>query len=97
MITVTVKWLVDFDGFKGARGEESVTLQTQATCRDLLDLLSKSFGSEFTERIFDSEGKELKEELCFLLNGRNIASLKGMESELKDGDRLFIVPFLGGG
>ncbi len=96
MITVTVKWLVDFSRSRGAKGDERFILPLHATFPDLLKLLSETFGEAFTEWIYEAGSKNLREDLYFLLNGKNI-ELYGIEFELKDGDRLFIMPILAGG
>lgn len=96
MIKVTVKWLVHFGS---VRGDESFILPDHSNFSDLLNLFYETFGDAFTEYIYEAGSKELRGDLNFLLNGRNIRSksLDEKELELKDGDRLLIIPFLAGG
>ncbi len=48
------------------------------------------------EEIIDDDF-ELKDRYVYLVNGRNIVFLKGLDSKLKDGDKLAIFPPVAGG
>ncbi|MHA1238981.1 MAG: ubiquitin-like small modifier protein 1 [Candidatus Odinarchaeia archaeon] len=51
---------------------------------------------ELKFKIIDSDGK-LRNRIQVLVNGRNIVSLEGLSTKLKDGDTLAILPAVGGG
>lgn len=48
------------------------------------------------EEIIDDDFK-LKDRYVYLVNGRNIVFLNGLDSKLKDGDKLAIFPPVAGG
>ncbi|HUT70632.1 MAG TPA: ubiquitin-like small modifier protein 1 [Desulfatiglandales bacterium] len=76
---------------------DSKTLQievgTGATVEDLLNLVFNTH--ERRERIFDN-GK-LKPHIIVMKNGRHIQHLKGLETELNEGDTVSVFPPIAGG
>jgi len=66
-----------------------------ATVRDALDQLAEQLGGEIRTKLLPDG--ELTRELAILLNGRNIRFLEGLDTPLNRGDRLPIVPMVGGG
>ncbi len=69
----------------------------QVTVADVLGKLAESYGKGFVEYVYDSKTGDVKGFLQFLINGRSAATLKGLETELADGDVLAIIPPVGGG
>ncbi len=67
-----------------------------STVFDLLQRLVQRFGHDFQKKIFDEKG-ETWPYLTVLLNGGNIALLRGISTELSDGDVLAIFPPVAGG
>jgi molybdopterin synthase sulfur carrier subunit len=84
-----------FAGFRHILGKEMwVELPEKATVKDLLDVLCRSHSPLFS-LLYDSGG--LREDVNILVNGKNIASLKGESSELGEGDELALFPAAIGG
>jgi molybdopterin synthase sulfur carrier subunit len=73
------------------RDEETVTVNT------VLKKLAKSYGKGFAEYVFDSRTGEAKGFLQFLVNGRSVSTLDGLNTRLSNGDVLAIIPPVGGG
>jgi molybdopterin synthase sulfur carrier subunit len=96
MIVITVKGVAAIGKLIGDGGEREILLPPGSTLGDLLKSLGEKCGEAFRKRIFAENG-ELRKELRFLLNGRDIIFLAGLESELQDGDRFSILPPLAGG
>ena len=64
----------------------------------LFDVLSDRFGEEFTDLIYDSRTKKVRDDIRILLNGRHIVNLpKGLDTELKEGDEIALFPPVAGG
>lgn len=63
----------------------------------VLKSLSKKYGAPFTEYVYDAKTGLPKNFLQFLVNGTSTSALKGLETELKAGDVLAILPPVGGG
>ena len=77
-------------------GEKSmrVTQSSPLTVRRLLDVVCTSH--ERHEKIFDDSG-QLRSDLTILRNGRNIVFLEGLNTELKNGDKIALFPPVTGG
>lgn len=71
--------------------EEKVTIAT------VLKTLSDRYGKSFTEYVYDPQTSSVKGFLQFFINGKSTCGLSGLETELRDGDVLAIVPPVGGG
>lgn len=67
------------------------------TINSLLKCLSKKYGKDFDEYVYDLKTGEVKGFLQFLVNGRSPSATKGLDSSLSDGDVLAIVPPVSGG
>ncbi len=66
-----------------------------STIRDAIDKLEEQFPG-FKERLIDEKG-ELRRFVNLYLNDEDIRFLKGLDTELKEGDVLSIVPAIAGG
>jgi sulfur-carrier protein len=63
----------------------------------VLKTLSQKYGKTFTEYVYNDKTGQPKNFLQFLINGNSTSTLNGLETELKDGDVLAILPPVGGG
>lgn len=72
-------------------GKEKITIGL------VLERLSKRYGREFVDYVFDRKTGDVKGFLQFLVNGRSASTLNGLDTPLRDGDVLAIVPPVGGG
>jgi molybdopterin synthase sulfur carrier subunit len=70
-----------------------IDVGTGATVKDLLNLVCNT--RERRERVFDN-GK-LKPHIAVMKNGRHIQHLKGLATELNDGDTISVFPPVAGG
>jgi MoaD family protein len=91
---ITVKSLLTLKEISDA--EEQMDLPTGITVQELLSILAKKHGRPFTAYAYD-EGRRVQKYLQFLINGRNITVLQGLETELKQGDKVAIFYLAGGG
>ena len=95
---VKVRFFTNLREIVGQR-EESLTFpdSQKANVNLVLKLLSKKYGAPFTEYVYDNKTGLPKNFLQFLVNGTSTSALKGLETELKAGDVLAILPPVGGG
>ncbi len=71
-------------------------VQVQAgTIREAIEKLEEAYPG-FKERLVDEQG-EVRRFVNLYLNDEDIRFLKGLDTELKDGDVLSIVPAIAGG
>lgn len=66
-----------------------------ATITAILKKLSQKYGQSFIDYVYNPETGEPRSFLQFLVNGTSAPD--GLETELKDGDVLAILPPVGGG
>ena len=69
----------------------------KATVDMILKTLTQRYGKPFVEYVYDRKTGEVRGFLQFLINGKSATTLNGLQTELKDGDVLAILPPVGGG
>lgn len=101
MIRVSVKPFLHISDAMAKRGEFHVSLDDEATIRDLLSLLRQSYdlpdkirANRVTLELFDGDKIQF---LNVFKNGLNIKSLDGLETTLEDGASIAIFPLVAGG
>jgi molybdopterin synthase sulfur carrier subunit len=92
---IEVRFFTSLREITGKKVDE-IQLQRVITVEELLTLLSKKYGKNFREYIYNKKGK-VQGFLSFILNGKNINVLQGFDTELKEGDIIAILPPVGGG
>ena len=73
-----------------------VDLPEESSVADLLRKVVGVYGRDLMEYLFDGEGR-IQSYVVVILNGRGIGVLNGEETALRDGDRVSILPAIGGG
>ena len=92
---VEVKFFTSLREITGKKVDE-VQLQDIITVEELLTQLSKKYGKEFREYLYDEKGK-VHGYLSILVNGKSTNVLQGLDTELIEGDTVAILPPVGGG
>ncbi len=97
-LKVSVRFFTTLREVTGKR-EEALEFSERevVTVEKVLERLAERYGKEFTEYIYDGKKGEIKGFLQFLINGRSASTIKGLKTELADGDVLAILPPVGGG
>jgi len=76
--------------------EITLNIEKNSTIKDVLKLLTSEFGKEFKITIFENPDT-LSKYIIISLNGRDIRSLKNLDSNLHDGDEVALLPAIAGG
>jgi len=76
-------------------GEKKVSVDA-STLQNAINSIASIFGEEFTRRILDANGKP-RSLINIYVNGKNMRFTGGMETLLKDGDQIVILPAVAGG
>jgi len=92
---VTVKFFTTLREIAGKK-EEHLEFSRSVTVKSLLSQLSKKYGREFDDYVYDELG-DVRGHLQLLVNGRSVTALRGLRTKLKDGDQVAILPPVGGG
>ena len=92
---VQVKFFTTLREITGKK-EEEMESSGAITVKKLLTQLSKKYGTEFKNYIYDEKGN-VRTYIQILINGRGIEVFQGLETKLKEGDTVAIFPPVGGG
>lgn len=76
--------------------DEKAEFSNSPTINDLLNYLSRKHGRQFRDYVYNASGKP-RGYLQFLINGKSITTLEGFRTRLKEGDKVAIIPPVGGG
>jgi molybdopterin converting factor small subunit len=77
--------------------QEVVDLKEEASLSDLLDKISAKYGKPLTLEVYDPTKKEMKPNFVALINGIHMDQLKGINTQLKDGDTVILMALMTGG
>ena len=77
--------------------EDTIELNEAAYLSDLLNKLAKEFGKQFAQDIYESNAKDVKTNFSITVNGVFIGQLDGINTKLKDGDMVILMPLVTGG
>ena len=80
---------------RGLTGEQDVVAGNEGTLANLIDGLETSYPG-IKERICDETG-ELRRFVNVYINGEDVRFMDGLDSSLKTGDEVSIVPAVAGG
>ncbi len=95
---VTVEYLGYIKQTLGITQPEGIELKPQASTRDLLVLLAERHGDPFTKAVYDpKEPNGMKPYHILAVNGLMVNLLGGLDTKLKDGDRVAVMPVVTGG
>jgi len=95
MVNVKVRL---FGVFRGLWGKDQLSLEVdQPTVRSVVQALTESLSMEAKRLFIDPELDDPRPNALILLNGKEISVLKGLETEIKDGDEVTLIPIAHGG
>ena len=97
-VEVKVRFFTSLREIVGKREEILSFSEREIVTVDLvLKTLSKKYGTSFTKYVYDEKTGKPKIFLQFLVSGTSISTLNSLETRLKVGDVLAILPPVGGG
>jgi MoaD family protein len=96
-LKVRVEYLGHIKNIIGDKREEEVEIREDASIADLLMMLSKRYGEPFRKAVYEPKGLDVKPNFIATVNGYLLNQLKGIETKLKDQDRVTIMPVVSGG
>ena len=94
---VTVDYLGSIKQTLGLKQAEQVELKEHASVSDLLSLLAQKYGDPFKKAVYEPKGLDLKPHHILSVNGLLLNQLNGIETKLKDGDHVVLMPVVTGG
>jgi sulfur-carrier protein len=96
-LKVHIKFFTHLREITNKKDETLNIPNTQTTIANILKLLSEEYGENFDSYVYEGKTGKAKGFLQFLVNGNSTSTLEGLETEVKDGDVLAILPPVGGG
>lgn len=96
-VKVTVEYIGHIKNLVGYLREEEVEISDGASVADLLMTLSEKYGSAFKKAIYEKTGEDVKPNYIVTVNGYLLNQLDGVETKLKSGDRVVLLPIVSGG
>jgi molybdopterin synthase sulfur carrier subunit len=92
MVEIKVRLYGNLVGF--AKGQKEVSVSASSV-KESIDQLIASYG-ELAGRLLDKDGN-IETFINVLVNNKDIRYLDGLATEVKEGDKLIIMPAIGGG
>ncbi len=100
VLILTIKILF-FTSLREVTGKKEeildLSILDNSSVSKILDVLSKCYGKPFREYVYDPKTCNVRGFLQFLINGKSVSTLNGLNTKLSDGDVLAILPPVGGG
>lgn len=81
----------------GSGQEEEIEIDDSASIADLLKMLSGKYGEPFRKAVYEPHGKDVKSNYIITVNGYLLNQLRGVETRLKNGDHVILLPIVSGG
>ncbi|MCD1296177.1 hypothetical protein CUJ83_14335 [Methanocella sp. CWC-04] len=79
------------------KNKYEIDMSPGLTVRELLKELSYLAGPGFADSVYDPAGRRLNEYITIFINSKEIRSLAGLDTRLKAGDVVTILPPMAGG
>jgi len=76
-------------------GEKKTEINA-TTLKDSFEKISEIMGDDFKRRVLEADGSP-RSLINIYINGKNAAFTEGMDTPLKDGDEIYILPAVAGG
>lgn len=76
---------------------DEINLAEKATLAQLLDKIAQAYGRQFIAEVYDPSKKEMKATFVAMVNGIHMDQLKGVNTELKNGDNIILMSLMTGG
>jgi molybdopterin synthase sulfur carrier subunit len=96
-LRVKVEYLGHVKDMVGSIREEEVEMSDDSTISDLLMVLSEKHGESFKKAVYEAGGKDIKSNFIATVNGYLLNQLKGIETKIKNGDHVVLMPIVSGG
>ena len=96
MIEITLHTIL---GLKEVTGQRltGIDLPHGSTVEDFLAYMKERWGDQLSARLFDPDSGAVLPYVRIMVNGQTIQHLEGMETPLKEGDEVLILPPASGG
>lgn len=77
--------------------KEEIEIREGASITDLLMMLSEKYGESFRKAVYEKSSADVKSNYIITVNGYLLNQLQGIETKLKHGDHIILLPIVSGG
>jgi MoaD family protein len=96
-LRVKVRYFTTLRELAGS-AEEELEVEDHSTLADVIREVASKYGREAHDYLYHKgESERVDPSIYFLINGMNAKMLSGLNTRLKDGDVIAIIPPIGGG
>jgi len=96
-LRVKIEYLGHIKKIVGDRRTEEVEIKYDAVLADLLTLLAEKHGEPFRKAIYEPNMTDVKSNFIVTVNGYLLNQLHGVQTRLKNGDSVVLMPIVSGG
>jgi MoaD family protein len=96
-LKVKVEYLGHIKNLTDNKRDEEIEADENISVADLLTQLSKKYGEPFKRAVYEPKGSDIKPNYIITVNGYLLNQLKGLETRLKKGDHVTLLPIVSGG
>ena len=96
VISVEITFLGVFQRLSGKKRFQ-VKLEEPATVEKVVKSLTETFSSEFKQVLVDSHLDDPRPNALILVGGKEISVLQGLETVVKDSEKIVLLPVVHGG
>jgi MoaD family protein len=79
------------------KSQDEFNLSDGTRLADLLDKIAQAYGDQFSKEVYDPTKKEMKTMFVAMVNGVLMDQLKGVDTQLKNGDNIILMSLMTGG
>ncbi len=94
---VKVEYLGHIKNITRNKREEEIETKDVSSVADLLNILTKQYGEPFKKAVYEPKASDVKPNYIITVNGYLLNQLKGLETKLKNGDHVVLLPIVSGG
>ena len=96
-VKIKIEYLGHVRNLLNKQRQEEIELNENSTIQDLLTILANKYGEPFKKAIYEPGTTDLKTNFMATVNGHLLNQLKGVNTKLKNGDNVTIMPVVSGG
>jgi len=96
-LKIKVEFLGHVRNVIGSNREEEIEISEGSSIADLLMMLSEKYGEPFKKAVYEKSGSDVKPNYIITVNGYLLNQLNGVETKLKNGDQVILLPIVSGG
>ena len=94
---VKVEYVGHIRSLVGDKNGEEIEIEDNSSIANLFLLLSQRYGEPFKKAVYEPGGLDVKSNFMATVNGFLRNQLKGVDTKLKNGDRVTLMPVVSGG